>query len=323
MSHFRYVEAGSIGEAVGLLATGGLPVAGGTDLLPQVKDGVVETGLLVGLASIPGLDAIAAVDGGLSIGAAVTIADIAAHPLVQRDFAVLAQAAQDLATPQIRNEGTLGGNLAQRPRCWYYRSPLIPCLKKGGDRCYALAGVTKYLCVTGGDRCYIVHPSDTGVALSVLNAHVNTAGPAGRRSLEVGDFFAGPSQDLQRENVLEQGEVITSVNLPYPAPARSAYLKVRERESGDFALVSVAAALWLDDASRTVREARIALGGVAPVPYRAMDAEAFLAGWELASLDPADVASLVLPNPTPLPQNAYKIPMARTIAQRAIGQLII
>ena len=189
-------------------------MGGGTDLLPQVRDGVVAAGRLVGLAAIPELAAIEeTADGGLSIGAAATIADVASHPLVRR-YAALAEAAGGLATPQIRNEGTIGGNLAQRPRCWYYRSPLIPCLKKGGDRCYALAGNTRLLCVTGGDRCYIVHPSDTAVALSALDARIEIIGPNGRRDVVISEFFAGPGKDLLRENVLEPNEVIARIVLP-------------------------------------------------------------------------------------------------------------
>ena len=144
----------------------------------------------------------------MSIGAGVSIAELAAHPAVRAGYAALAQAAAGLATPQIRQVGTLGGNLCQRPRCWYYRSPLIPCLKKGGDRCYALAGATKYLCVTGGDRCYIVHPSDTAVALAALDAAVELYGPGGGRRLSIGDFFTGPGVDIERENALRPGEIV-------------------------------------------------------------------------------------------------------------------
>ena len=248
MPPFQYTDAHSIDDAVALLAEpGAVALGGGTDLLPQVRDGVVAADQLVGLAAIPGMTAIAETsDGGLTIGAAATIADVAAHPVVRRCYAALAEAAGGLATPQIRNEATMGGNLNQRPRCWYYRSPLIPCLKKGGDRCYALAGDTRLLCVTGGDRCYIVHPSDTAVALSALDARLETVGSNGRRELPICEFFASPGRDLLRENVLEPGELLTRINLRSDAPERSAYLKVRERESGDFALVSVAAALTLD-----------------------------------------------------------------------------
>ena len=323
MPPFQYTEAQSVDEAVALLSQpGAVAMGGGTDLLPQVKDGVVAAEQLVSLAAIPGMAAIAETAEGLTIGAAATIADVAAHPVVRHRYAALAEAAGGLATPQIRNEGTIGGNLNQRPRCWYYRSPLIPCLKKGGDRCYALAGNTRLLCVTGGDRCYIVHPSDTAVALSALDARLETVGPNGGRELAMGDFFAGPGRDMLRENVLEPGELVARIVLPTDAPERSVYLKVRERESGDFALVSVAAALSLASDGATIAQTRIALGGVAPVPYRAAEVEDYLAGRLIADVDPAEAAALALPNATPLPQNGYKLPMARNIIKRAINHLL-
>ena len=321
MSPFQYTEAQSLDEAVALLSQpGAAAMGGGTDLLPQVRDGVVPADQLVGLAAIPGMAAIVETTDGLTIGAAATIADVAAHPVVRRRYAALAEAAGDLATPQIRNEGTICGNLNQRPRCWYYRSPLIPCLKKGGDRCYALAGNTRLLCVTGGDRCYIVHPSDTAVALSALDARLETAGPNGGRELAMGQFFAGPGRDMLRENVLEPGELMTRIVLPANAPERSVYLKVRERESGDFALVSVAAALSVGDG--VVSQARIALGGVAPVPYRAAEVEDYLTGRPASDVDPSEAAALALPNATPLPQNGYKLPMARNSIKRAMALLL-
>ena len=321
---FDYIEAHSIQEAVALLGEPGtVAMGGGTDLLPQVRDGVVAAKRLVGLAAIPELAAIEeTADGGLSIGAEATIADVAAHTVVRGRYAALAEAAGGLATPQIRNEGTIGGNLAQRPRCWYYRSPLIPCLKKGGDRCYALAGNTRLLCVTGGDRCYIVHPSDTAVALSALDARIEIIGPNGRRDVVISEFFAGPGKDLLRENVLEPDEVIARIVLPASASRRSVYLKVRERESGDFALVSVAAAITLD-ADGNVGGSRIALGGVAPVPYRAIEVEDFLAGKSSSHVDAAEAAALALPDSTLLPQNGYKLPMARNTVRRALTHLLI
>ena len=327
MAVFDYVVARSIQEGLELIADSSvatLPIGGGTDLLPLLKDGVTAAERLVAIDAIPGMDAITQLEEGLSIGAAATIADVASHPVIRSGYPVLAQAAIGLATPQIRTVGTIGGNLNQRPRCWYFRSPLIPCLKKGGDRCYALAGTTKYLCVTGGDRCYIVHPSDIGVALSVLDASVEIAGPAGARTLAIGDFFSGPGPDPTRENVLEPGEIVTRVLLPANPPNRSLYLKVRERESGDFALVSVAAALWLADSPSgpVVRKARIALGGVAPAPYRAVEVEQALTATAVAGLDTETLAPLTLPEAAPLAQNGYKVPMARGMVQRAVAQLI-
>ena len=302
-----------------------MALGGGTDLLPQVKDGVVKAERLVGLAAIPGMSAIAETGGGLTIGAAAAIADVAAHPIVRRRYSALAEAAGGLATPQIRNEGTIGGNLNQRPRCWYYRSPLIPCLKKGGDRCYALAGNTRLLCVTGGDRCYIVHPSDAAVALSALDARLEITGPNGSRELAIGEFFAGPGRDMLRENVLEPGELLTRIILPADAPERSIYLKVRERESGDFALVSVAVSLTLegDGPDAVISKCLVAIGGVAPVPYRATEVEDRLTGRVVGEVDPAEAAALALPNATPLPHNGYKLPMARNTVKRALTSLFI
>ena len=332
MAVFEYVEARSLEEAAELLSDrteGAVAIAGGTDILPQVRDGIVTASWLVDVSAIPGMADIVESDVGISIGSAVTIADIAAHPAVRRDYTALAEAADGLATPQIRNVGTLGGNLNQRPRCWYYRNPLVPCLKKGGDRCYALAGTTKYLCVTGGDRCYIVHPSDVAVALAALDARLELSGPNGHRILPVSTYFAGPGRDVTKENVLEPGELVTRVRLPgLPEISnvyRSVYLKVREREAGDFALVSVAAAIAVDpdrSGRPVIGRSRIALGGVAPVPYRATEVEEYLDGLEVSNADAAQAGGLTLPGATPLPQNGYKVPMAQNLVKRALTQLL-
>ena len=253
-------------------------IAGGTDLLGEIKDGIATPRRLISLAGIPSLNTISDTGQGLSIGAMATILQVAEHPAVGSRYTALQEAASGLATPQIRNTGTLGGNLNQRPRCWYYRHPLTICLKKGGDQCYALAGASKYLCVTGGDRCYIVHPSDTAVALIALDASIEIAGPQGVRTLPLEDFFAGPGRDLTKENVLVPGELVTRVVIPgqysgvestgergmNDSPMRSVYLKAREREAGDFALVSVAAAIEFE--GTTLVRASVVLGGVAPVP---------------------------------------------------------
>jgi xanthine dehydrogenase YagS FAD-binding subunit len=224
------------------------------------------------------------------------------------------------------------------------------CLKKGGDRCYALAGVSKYLCVTGGDRCYIVHPSDTAVALSAFDAQVEVAGLGGRRTVPMDEFFIGPNQDLARENILSPGELIIRVLLSAPASTpreippgpplqrgvgaglegsarggisaetRSLYLKARERETGDFALVSVALAVEL--AGGIIRQARVCLGGVAPVPYRATRVEEYLRGKGVDEVDPAHAGSLALPNARPMADNGYKVPLAANLVKWAVGQVL-
>ena len=336
MRPFEYIEPRSVQEAVDLLAAQrgeAQIIAGGTDLLSEIKDGTASPRRLISLAGIPGLDS--DTDDGLSIGAMVTIAQVAEHPGVGSYYTALGQAAAQVATPQIRNTGTLGGNLNQRPRCWYYRHPLTVCLKKGGDRCFALAGASKYLCVTGGDRCYIVHPSDTAVALVALNASIEIAGHSRVNTMPLEKFFAGPGQDLARENVLEAGELVTRVLLPNAnsgvdakgegnvisnTSVRSRYLKAGERETGDFALVSVAAVVTLE--GNTLVQASVVLGGVAPVPYRAREVEDYIRGKEAGDVDPAHAGSLALPDARPMADNAYKVNLARNLIKRAVEELI-
>ena len=331
MNPFQYHEPQSLAETVTLLSgetgAGAHIIAGGSDLLDEVKEGIISPERVVSLAGVPDLAGIAETEDGLNIGAMTTIADIAAHPVIRTAYTALAEAAGGLATPQIRNVGTLGGNLNQRPRCWYYRHPLIPCLKKGGDRCYALVGNTKYLCVTGGDRCYIVHPSDTAVALSVFGASVEITGGNGSRTLPIGDFFVGPSVDVSRETALEPGEVVTGVTLPRPSdlgsdgqPPRSLYLKAREREAGDFALVSVAVRLAVSNGS--IQGAAVALGGVAPVPYRAAAVEEYLTGRAVDAVDAAHAGTLSIPDARPMTDNGYKVVMANNLVKQGIARLL-
>ena len=324
MHPFQYLEASTVDEAVDLLAEhpeATQVISGGSDLLSEIKQGVVSPRRLVSLSGISDLRGIDETADGVTIGAMTTIADIAAHPVIRSDYTALAEACAGLATPQIRNVGTLGGNLAQRPRCWYYRQPLTMCLKKGGDRCYALAGSSKYLCVTGGDRCYIVHPSDTAVALMCLGGEIEIAGPAGIRTVPTDDFFVGPAQNLIKENILGAGELVTRVNLPRPARGKkSLYLKAREREAGDFALVSVAAALSVDGG--VIAHAAIVLGGVAPVPYRAEQIDSYLPGRTLAEVELEEVGALALPEARPMAENGYKVVLAANLVKRAVKRLL-
>lgn len=324
---FQLLQPTSLAEACSMLAAApddAVPVAGGTDLLSEIRDGTASPSTLVALDSITDASLVGIAenhDGGLRIGALTTIADIAAHEGIRSRYAALAQAAGGLATPQVRNLGTLGGNLNQRPRCWYYRHPLTLCLKRGGDRCYAVPGVGKYLCVTGGDRCFIVHPSDTAVALTALGASVTIASTDGERAISIEDYFVGPDVDLMRENVLQPGELLTAVIVPSPPEGqRSVYLKARERESGDFALVSVAATLTIADGA--VAEASVVLGGVAPTPYRANGTEGYLRGRQVADVVPSDAGAVAIADPRPLPDNAYKIPMAVNLTARAVANLL-
>ena len=344
MRPFKFLQPGSLDEAVDLLSQSqgnSRLIGGGSDLLDEIKDGLISPDSIISLSGLPGLAGITATEQGLRIGAMATIADVGNHPHVAKVYPALAQAAAGLATPQIRNVGTLGGNLNQRPRCWYYRNPLTHCLKKGGDKCLALAGNSKYLCITGGDRCFIVHPSDTAVALTALEASVDLVGPAGLRTAPLEEYFVGPGTNLLRENVLREDEILTSVNIPHPAGVasggsspghgtehRSCYLKAGERESGDFALVSVAVAITLSGVDRAaanrgayITKAAIVMGGVAPVPYRAVEVEGYLRDRSIDEIDATHAAGLALTTARPMADNGYKVTLARNLVRRAVNQL--
>ena len=310
LPNFAYIRARSKQEALDNLVSGGAHVhAGGTDLLGCARDEVFEVEKLVSISRLEELKGIArSGDGGLRIGALTTISEIAQSTLVREGYPGLAQAAGDVASPQLRNQGTLGGNLCQRPRCWYFRGD-FHCAKKGGDLCYAVEGENRYHAIFGGDPCYIVHPSDTAPMLVALGAEVRISGAAGDRTLPLEDFFVLPDQDLTSENVLDPGELVTEVLLPKSAGIKSSYRKIRERGAWDFALVSVALAVRMN--GPTVAEASVVLGGVAPIPWRSEAAERALIGKELSSSVVADVATASVDGAQPLEQNAYKVLLAK------------
>lgn len=330
MKAFEWVSASTVQEAVRQLQTkrpvenrdeAPQPLAGGQDLLTAMKDYVVRPSRLVNLKSIPGLDRLQVEQSGIRIGALVTLAELEQHPDVRRHFPGLAEAASSVATPQIRNLGTVGGNLCQRPRCWYFRLENVVCLRKGGDECYAESGENKYNAILGGGPSFIVHPSDLAPMLVALGATVSTASPTGGRTLPLEKFFVLPSEEPTRENVLEPAEIIIDIRVPASAfAARSTYLKFKERDSLDFALSAVAAALELDG-SGSVRQARLVLGGVAPVPWRVPRVEEFLIGKRLEPATLAEAARLALRGAEPLSKNAYKIPLTQTLVRRALAQV--
>lgn len=305
LPNFAYIRARTKQEALDNLAAGGSHVhAGGTDLLGCARDEVFEVEKLVSISRLDELRGIdRSGDGGLRIGALTTISEIAQSPLVRESYPGLSQAASDVASPQLRNQGTLGGNLCQRPRCWYFRGD-FHCAKKGGDLCYAVEGENRYHAILGGDPCYIVHPSDTAPMLVALGAEVRISGSAGDRAMPLQDFFVLPDEDLSRENVLDQGEIVTEVRLPEAGNMKSSYRKIRERGAWDFALVSVALAIRMSGS--TIASARIVLGGVAPVPWRSEDAEKALVGRAPDAAVAADVAAAAVADARPLEQNAYK-----------------
>jgi xanthine dehydrogenase YagS FAD-binding subunit len=330
MKSFEWTNPKTINEAVKLLsATRGSdideaprPIAGGQDLLTTMKDYTSRPARLVNLKQIRGLDRLTLNARGLTIGSLVTLTELEEHAGVRKSFPGLAEAAHSIATPQIRNLGTVGGNLCQRPRCWYFRLEEVVCLKKGGSECYAASGENKYNAIIAGGPSYIVHPSDLAPMLLALGARVTVSGAAGRRVIPLDKFFTLPSEgNIRRENVLQNDDIITEVFVPAsPLAAHSTYLKFKERESLDFALASVATAIQLAP-NRTVKDVRIVLGGVAPIPWRVPEAEKFLVGKELKPDVLAEAAKIALAEAKPLEKNAYKVPLTQTLVRRALAKV--
>src|SRR5712691_5537481 len=321
MRPFEFVEPTTLEEVIGLLQTGGQQarlIAGGSDLLGELKDDVAHYERLVSLVHIQGAQDLHQDETGLRLGALVTIAHLEHEPRLQGPYSILAEAARGVATPEIRRQGTLGGNLCQRPRCLYYRSALTPCLKKGGTDCPAVAGPYQdYLSIMGGPDCFSVHASDLAPPLIVLGGHVVLAGTTGERTLPLEQFFAGPERDVQRENVLANDEVLTAVTLPPLEPSwRGTYLKARERTAGDFPLVSAAVGYALD--TGVIQHVRVVLGGVAPIPWRSPQAEAVLTGQSPSLELAARAAEAALAAAQPRRHNAFKLDIARALIARAI-----
>src|SRR5579859_1693106 len=324
MKQFDLYEPASLGEATSLLNQFGATakvVAGGSDLLGGVmKDWVQGKGMplptqIIDLTTVPNLSGINVSTDGLHIGATTTLTDVIEHNDVQSTWPLLSSAAATIASPLIRNFGTLGGNINQRPRCWFFRGENFNCYKKGGDFCYSVTGDNRYHAIIGGELCYIVHPSDTSTALLALNAQATVVGPGGTRTVKFDDYFHGPREDVLTENVLKSNEVMTEVFVPTPAAgSKMAWNKLKDRQVYDFALVSVAAIFTLDGGNW--KDGRITLGGVSPVPYRATVVEDALKGKDIKSSVKAAAQLRTVARPMSL--NAYKIDLAQGLIERTI-----
>jgi xanthine dehydrogenase YagS FAD-binding subunit len=323
MNSFKWAEPQTIEQAAALLAAGSgqtLLMSGGTDLLGQLKEGLVEPDIVIDLAAIPGLSYIKKEKEGVSIGPLTTIAELAADPMIEQDYPGLHQAASVIASPQLRNVGTVGGNLCQRPRCWYFRNSEIVCRKKGGSRCYAYRGRNKYHAIFGGGMCYIVYPSDLAPMLIALGAAVTIASPRGDRTIPLADFYALPSKNVRRENSLAPDELVREIRIPpVRKEERSAYLKLEERATWDFALVSCAARALIS--GRIPADLRIVMGGVAPVPWRLEKAEAALKGKNLTEDAIRSAARTALEDSKPLEENAYKKQLVEVAVTRTLLSL--
>jgi xanthine dehydrogenase YagS FAD-binding subunit len=293
---------------------------GGSDLLALVKERVVSPDVIVSLKRIQGFDRVAPEGGGLAIGGLITLDALSRDPAVRRQYAVLAEAAESVATPQIRNVGTLAGNLCQRPWCWYYRNG-FPCFKAGGNQCFSVAGENQFHAIFGGGPSYIVHPSDTAPALIALDAAFRIAGPSGDRTVPAADFFVLPRQNAAAENVLANDEVLTSVQIPAArAGMRSVYAKVLDREAWTHAVISAAIVLQMD--GPTCRDARVVLGGVAPIPWRLPEVERALTGQPITEETAARAGDLAIAGARPLAKNAYKLPLTKNLVRRTLLDLV-
>ena len=317
MNTFEWADASSVEEAVALTVKGSAYKAGGVDLLDLMKENLFSPSRLVNIRRIPGLDQIAADDNGLRIGPLVTLATISEHPEITKSWTALAQACGHAATPQIRNMATVGGNLLQRPRCWYFRHEEFPCRKKGGEICFAQEGENQYHAIFHNKLCAIVHPSSAAMPLVAMGGTIEISDGKQTREVKAEDFFVPPNIELHKENTLQPGEIITGVRVPkLPTTARSHYIKQGEKESFDWPIAEVAVVLEMD--GQTCKNASVVLGAAAPIPYRAKYAEDALRG-KLINAETARAAGeATMAGATPLRNNQYKLQLFPPVIARAI-----
>jgi len=296
---------------------------GGSDLMGMIKERLVAPDVVInlkGLKEMRGLDQISTMNGtSATIGGQVTLDALANHEMIRRNYPVLAEAAETVATPQIRHVGTLAGNICQRPWCWYYRNG-FKCYKAGGNTCYSIAGENQFHAIFGGGPSFIVHPSDTAPALVALEATFRIVGPSGERFMPAADFFVLPRANATQENVLAANEILADVRLPRPNPrARSTYFKVLDREAWTHAVVSAAVVLEMDGG--VCRSARVVMGGVAPIPWRLPEVERALVGQRVTPEVAARAGEIAIQNASPMGKNAYKVPLTKGVIERTVAGL--
>src|SRR6266850_5057676 len=326
MRGFELYDAGTVKEAVDLLTKHSgrtvKVVGGGSDIVGGVmKDWVQGKGMplpevLIDITTIKDIVGIKSDGGGTTIGAATTLSDLIDNKDISSKLPVLTNAALSVASPLIRNFGTLGGNINQRPRCWFFRGEDFNCYKKGGDFCYAVTGDNRYHAIIGGELCYIVHPSDTATALLALNASAKIDGVNGSKTVNFDEYFTGPRVDVLRENILKPGEFMTHVTIPSPpGGVKFGWSKLKDRQVYDFALISVAVAFTLDGGNW--KDGRVVLGGVSPVPYRAKVVEDALKGKDIKATAKA-AAAQIRTVARPMSLNAYKVDLAAGLIERTL-----
>src|SRR5436189_450066 len=326
MRVFELYDATTVKEAVDLLGKYSgrtvKVVGGGSDIVGGVmKDWVQGKGMplpevLIDITTIKDIVGIKTDGGGTTIGAATTLSDIIDNKDLVSKLPVLTNAALSVASPLIRNFGTLGGNINQRPRCWFFRGEDFNCYKKGGDFCYAVTGDNRYHAIIGGELCYIVHPSDTSTALLALNASAKIDGVNGSKTVSFDEYFTGPRVDVLRENILKPGEFMTHITIPNPpGGVKFGWSKLKDRQVYDFALTSVAVAFTMD--GNNWKDGRVTLGGVSPVPYRAKVVEDALKGKNIKDTAKA-AAAQIRTVARPMSLNSYKVDVAAGLIERTI-----
>jgi xanthine dehydrogenase YagS FAD-binding subunit len=319
---FAYAKPGALAEALRLLKNGTVAIAGGTDLVGLIRSGLSAPNALVDLTGIDGLRGWTREKGkGLRIGALTPLSDLETSPQLRKIAPVIVESLRDAATPQLRNMGTVGGNLLQRNRCWYFRDQAVPCWLKGGTRCFAAEGENRFHAIIGAAECVMVAPSDLAPALIALDAEVELASSLGRRTVPLRLFYVTPSGRQRKEHAIRRGELITSVRIPEAAlERRGTFLKAMDRKAWSFALVSVAAAARIKDGK--AYDVRVVLGGVAPSPWSVPAAHKLLEGSALDDNSCLAAADLILAAAQPLRDNGYKVTLGRELIRRALRSLV-
>jgi xanthine dehydrogenase YagS FAD-binding subunit len=319
---FAYVNPANEKDAVAALKSGGtaLPLAGGMDLLARMKDYIQQPDRIVNVKNALEATAVRTPDGGMKIGAAMKIVDLMEHQEISRSYPALVRAAGEIGTPQIRNSGTVGGNINQRPRCWYFRNEEFVCFKKGGNRCFSPAGENQFHAIFGNNGpSHIVHPSNLAVPLVAYGARFRIFGSNGEREVQASDYFTMPTpQNVQKENILADDELLTHVILPAAGNVKSGFYEIRYKESHDWPLAFATVVATMN--GNNVQSARVVMGAVAPVPWRSEEAERALAGKPLNESTASAAAEAAVRNAQPLSRNGYKVQIAKTAVKRAILQ---
>jgi xanthine dehydrogenase YagS FAD-binding subunit len=318
MKPFQYVTAHSVESALAYAGDQGRFFGGGIDLLGELKDYLTEAKTLVNVKELPGTHEIASSKDGWTIGTNVTVAEIAQHPELRRSFPGLCEAAAEVGSPQIRNVATLGGNLAQHSRCWYYRHRDINCLKKTGDMCHAQNGENKYHCLFSGNPCISPVVSNLAIALAALDARVVVRRGKEDVTMTIAELYSKAWDNPKAHNSLGSADLILRAQIPNSG-RKSAYLQVSEKGVFDWALVSCAAAARVDGGK--LSQARIVLGQISPVPHQVQAANEFLEGKVLTDEVAAGAADLVLKDAKPVAHNGYKVPIAQALIRRALAKL--